>query len=259
MANLSKWKQFIVEDYIPSSSTEEHNISFIQQHEMFDRESAERFVQEVNKDSVWLKDFKLKSVIGAGVQGRVYSFEDANFVIKIFRSDMFFDRDIERIDDIIKQMFGGSASLEDMHYFDSGVVSDFYLESGENIKNVHYIIMPKIELVKDTPEFKSNRRNNQQFFTNIQSFATNNATRELTFADAADFKEKFLKYLETISEDPNPQRSFLNFAVNFDFPKKADAYLNAAYRAYTQGGIDLHSGNIGFFPTNPNIFFYFDM
>ena len=57
--NSDKWKQFILEEYIPSSSIEEHNISFIQERENIDRESAERFVQEVSKDSVWLKDYKI--------------------------------------------------------------------------------------------------------------------------------------------------------------------------------------------------------
>lgn len=256
--NSDKWKQFILEEYIPSSSIEEHNISFIQERENIDRESAERFVQEVSKDSVWLKDYKIEQIIGFGVQGRVYGFENENFVLKIFKSDMFFQRDMNRVEKIMAQMFGKEGSLEDMHYFDVGTVSGLYTMDGAEIK-LSYIIMPKINLVKDTPEFKSNKRNNQQFFTNIQGFATDNATREITFSDATDFKEQFLKYIKKISEDPNPQRSFINFAINFDFPKKADAYLNAAYRAYTQGGFDLHSGNIGFFPTSPDKFFYFDM
>ncbi len=257
MTNLSKWKQFILEDYIPSSSTEEHNIIFLQKNENFDRESAEKFVQEVNKNSVWLKDFKINHMIGVGVQGRVYDFVDANFVMKIFSSDMAFERDIERSKAMIDQMFGGSASLEDMHYFDVGEVSELYINDEE--KNIYYMIMPKIELVKNTPEFKSNKRNNEHFFRNIAAFAQTSIMEERTFADAAQFKESFLKFLEKISEEGDPQKSWLNFSINFDFPKKADAYLNAAYRAYTQGGLDLHSGNIGFFPTNPDKFFYFDM
>ena len=81
-----------------------------------------------------LDQVKIIQRIGAGAFGKVYEIE-GNRALKLFSSSVDIDKDIERYESIMDQVYKGKASLEDMHYFDFGKLG----ESG-----LYYAIMPKI-------------------------------------------------------------------------------------------------------------------
>lgn len=193
---------------------------------------------------------KIDKPIGAGGYGEVFSLINSNKILKIFYlGDMYLHNgksDIERIEIIEKQLFSGDASLEDMHYFDSGHIYD----------NVYYAIMPKIIPFEKSPYYQ---------LSDVVA-AIPQAITDAAFSDNLDmdsyqkFKRQVMLYL---MNNIGPIKRLKKKGLLKDFllyKSLIDDLIKAGYRAYILfGGVDLHAGNLGYLPQKPGLFFYYDM
>ena len=194
--------------------------------------------------------------IGSGVFGAAFLLSNG-MVMKIMRS--LSDRDQKRFDDISNQVFGGSASLDDMHYFDHGVL----LPATRISDKLFYVVMPRIIPFMDSRDYAENPELFDLFsshcledlpsYEDLISLARNKDFAE--FADAA------------------LNMFFQNLSADFDVIKVSDLQkqtfaligiirriLFAAMIAIAHyDGKDLHLGNLGHFPQKPDRFFFFDM
>lgn len=206
-----------------------------------------------------LDEIRITQKIGKGIHGIVYSTSDDR-AIKFFYDSESYNNDMERYKNIADQVFKGKASLEDMHYFESGVLG----KSG-----LSYVLMPKIvplekaDFYKANPIFKSvalaNKRNvayeikkgNEKSLKNFDEYKKGviNFAKQIYSGNVSfgfDYDDETLK--KSFEQSYNEYKDII------------DKIIQAGFRAYNKfGGTDIHQGNIGFFAQKPDQLFYYDM
>ena len=193
-----------------------------------------------------LDQVKIIQRIGAGAFGKVYEIE-GNRALKLFSSSVDIDKDIERYESIMDQVYKGKASLEDMHYFDFGKLG----ESG-----LYYAIMPKIVPLEATDFY------NQEPIFRAVATGNKHAAQKGGANDYERFKSLVLdsaslNYFSLKNKIPTTLSFQQALNKNQD---KVEKIIQAGFRAYTEfSGTDLNQGNIGFIPQKPDTYFYFDM
>jgi len=182
-----------------------------------------------------LSEVEIIKNIGSGYFGQVFSLSNGR-ALKIFRSGVNLQKDVDRMNLVISQVYGGSASLEDMHYFEHGKIgrSSFF-----------YAVMPRI-----IPLSKLDYQYTDKLVDVADNVKFNYRYVNSTSTSLEEFKQLVMRFVSAPKiEVDRPE-----------FQAKADAIIKAGYRAIKQfGGEDLHGGNIGFLPQKPEVFFYYDM
>lgn len=194
--------------------------------------------EEDVKSVTFLDKFKIGKFLGEGAFGKVFELERTNFVIKIFKDSVDLQKDMERYQKVEDQLFGGTASVEDMHYFESGVIG----KDRRSSIDIYYAVMPKIVPLTKGHEYQKHEAAYKEIFK-----ALRDAARYDRFSE-----DELLLYLEK------------NVPISLQaFPRD---YILKIVKAYVRardvfGGRDLHGGNIGYFPFSKDtqFFFYYDM
>lgn len=203
-------------------------------------------LEDIQKPNI-LDDVKIIEKLGKGAFGIVYSLEDGR-ALKVFSSSVDVNKDIERYEKIIDQVYKGEASLEDMHVFDYGKIGD---------SRYYYVLMPKIVPLSSTNAFDESA-----IFAAISISNKKVATLGL-IDNFDDFKKNVL--LQSALVYTMQKNKYANSNLSFDqaylkYKDIVDKIIQAGWRAYSEfGGTDIHLGNIGFFPQKPDQFFYYDM
>ena len=213
--------------------------------------------------SDFLSKHMLNRMIGSGVYGRVFSFEDSDLILKIFsRSGI---GEVERMQKISDDMWAGKNVSGNMHYFDVGVAGH---DARHKHINMFYTIMPEIKTFESTPLF-----NKYSVFFEALEFnlrhALNTQEQELVsirknwhelsafITHSVDSDRDYYSPSSTAEQKYENKKEFKEaLTVNKSVVMKI---LDAMIRAHKQGGDDLHFGNLGFFTQQPDKLFFFDM
>lgn len=201
---------------------------------------------ELSKPNI-LDDVKIVKQLGKGAFGTVYELEDGR-AFKVFSSGVDVDKDLERYEKIMDQLYKGQASLEDMHIFDYGKLGE---------TNYYYAVMPKIIPLNSTDIFK------ESAIFHAVAKANKEIAQRGRKVDYETFKRLVLSeagtfYVQAKDKYGNSNLSFQQ-AYN-TYSDIVDRIIKAGWRAFSEfGGTDIHSGNIGSFPNDPENYFYFDM
>lgn len=196
------------------------------------------------KDKNILDDVKLTGYIGGGVYGKVFKTSDDQ-ALKIFMDSVSLQKDLQRMSKVVDEVYQGSASLSDMHYFDYGQLgtSPYY-----------YALMPLIVPLEKAPFFDLSPVFSEA--VNASYDAVGYFRYRSNTPGYTEFKDQVLQAL------PNLVASYGQDGLD-DINRYKDtinAIIYAAYRASTEyKGTDLHSGNIGYFAQKPDKFFFYDM
>ena len=201
---------------------------------------------ELSKPNI-LDDVKIVKQLGKGAFGTVYELEDGR-AFKVFSSGVDVDKDLERYEKIMDQLYKGQASLEDMHIFDYGKLGE---------TNYYYAVMPKIIPLNSTDIFKESAIFHAVAKANKEIAQRGRKVDYETFKRLA-LSEAGTFYVQAKDKYGNSNLSFQQ-AYN-TYSDIVDKIIKAGWRAYSEfGGTDIHSGNIGSFPNDPENYFYFDM
>ena len=203
-------------------------------------------LNELTKPNI-LDDVKIVKQLGKGAFGTVYELEDGR-AFKVFSSGVDVDKDLERYEKIMDQLYKGQASLEDMHIFDYGKLGE---------TNYYYAVMPKIIPLNSTDIFKESAIFHAVAKANKEIAQRGRKVDYETFKRLA-LSEAGTFYVQAKDKYGNSNLSFQQ-AYN-TYSDIVDKIIKAGWRAYSEfGGTDIHSGNIGSFPNDPQNYFYFDM
>ena len=203
-------------------------------------------LNELTKPNI-LDDVKIVKQLGKGAFGTVYELEDGR-AFKVFSSGVDVDKDLERYEKIMDQLYKGQASLEDMHIFDYGKLGE---------TNYYYAVMPKIIPLNSTDIFKESAIFHAVAKANKEIAQRGRKVDYETFKRLA-LSEAGTFYVQAKDKYGNSNLSFQQaYNTHSDI---VDKIIKAGWRAYSEfGGTDIHSGNIGSFPNDPENYFYFDM
>jgi len=207
-----------------------------------------------------LKQVTLGEEVGSGAFGTVYDLVGQGRVMKVFESGVNLQDDVDRMQSIITQVYGGFASLEDMHYFDYGKLG----ESG-----LFYSIMPKIIPFRDF--FSQERFGSwgKEYFLDLAS--ANKITAKMLSGNSygsydSDGNDKIIvrrdaTYPEFRGRIYHQMGKFGHTKAQINkYRETTNAIIKAGYEAFSRwGGTDLHGGNLGFLAQKPDVFFYYDM
>jgi len=168
-------------------------------------------------------EIRIGSLLGQGAYGKVYDLPDINKVLKVFRDGVHLNKDLKRMGEVVEAVYGGTASLEDMHYFDYGKIKEG--TGGED--GLYYAIMPKI-IPLESSDVISGRGDSLQ------------------------------QLLDRIDDGANPDH--LGYYRRIFGDEVVDRVVDAYKRAKSRfGGTDLHAGNLGFLPQKPDTYVFYDM
>jgi len=222
-----------------TSQNKEDNLKLINAH-FYSDPVEESKVQGKNI----LDDVKLTEYIGGGVFGKVFKTSD-NQALKIFMDSVSLKKDLDRMSKVVDEVYQGSASLSDMHYFDYGQLGT---------SGYYYALMPLIVPLESAPFF-----NLSHVFVEAVNAAYDTVGHFRYRGNNpgyTDFKDAVLRELRNLM-------SYYGQEALDDVDRYKDtinAIIHAAYRASTEyQGTDLHSGNIGYFAQKPDKFFFYDM
>lgn len=222
-----------------TSKNKEDNLKLINAH-FYSDPVEESKVQGKNI----LDDIKLTEYIGGGVYGKVFKTSD-NQALKIFMDSVSLQKDLDRMSKVVDEVYQGSASLSDMHYFDYGQLGT---------SSYYYALMPLIVPLESAPFFNLSHvfvEAVNAAYDTVGHFRYRGNTPGYT-----DFKDATLRELRNLM-------SYYGQEALDDVDRYKDtinAIIHAAYRASTEyKGTDLHSGNIGYFAQKPDKFFFYDM
>jgi len=194
-----------------------------------------------------LRQVTIGKIIGAGAYGTVYDLVGQDRVMKIFEDGVDLERDTDRMEDVIEQVYGGTASLEDMHYFEQGQLG----ESG-----LYYAIMPKIIPYSSFFTEKKFGTRGRRYFMDLA--ACNKRTvwnvTSVLGRDTISFPEFRGRVFHEMKGYGHSQSEIRKY---YD---TSNAIIRAGYNAFSKWhGTDLHGGNLGFIAQKPEVFFYYDM
>ena len=222
-----------------TSQNKEDNLKLINAH-FYSDPVEESKVQGKNI----LDDVKLTEYIGGGVFGKVFKTSDDQ-ALKIFMDSVSLHKDLDRMSKVVDEVYQGSASLSDMHYFDYGQLGT---------SGYYYALMPLIVPLESAPFF-----NLSHVFVEAVNAAYDTVGHFRYRGNNpgyTDFKDAVLRELRNLM-------SYYGQEALDDVDRYKDtinAIIHAAYRASTEyQGTDLHSGNIGYFAQKPDKFFFYDM
>jgi len=239
---LNEWKQYINEQ---ENTLFDKNMAVLKKAYMHDPDID---VKEITPENgKILTQIELGNFVGQGGYGKVYSIADSNMVIKFFESGIDWEHDVHRMKKISDEIFSGKASVGKMHYFETG-------DAGP----LHYVIMPRIIPFERSITYQQD----PELFNDVSeamSMAIYNGA-----SSYADFRDKFYKELSITIKD---WAKFKGERYVDEYIKRLNTLdetihklLRIVYKAATEeGGMDLHLGNLGFFPQKPDDWFFFDM
>jgi len=225
---LKIWKEHLEQDKL---SNIKHNVRSL--------EKVWINIETPPDDSI-LSQIRIGNFIGEGCCGKIFEIEGQDRVIKLSTSEQ--EHDVKRYYKIMDQMFSGTASIEDMHYFDYGKIhgADYY-----------YLIMPKIIPIENALFYEK-----EPLFEFLIDFSGAIA-RRYEDLDIPSY-QVFRLHVENRLIGRYGEGTVGVFLENYE--ETIEKILRAAYRAFSLlDGVDLHSGNIGYLPQNPSIFFFYDM
>jgi len=237
-----EWQKFISK---PSDGFLEHNIKNILKIAPYILEygAGTTLAGDLRAAKI-LHQIKLGDKIGSGAFGYVFEIDGSNKVIKI--SGDARTNDEERYCNMMDQMFAGTASLEDMHFFDYGSLGD----SGLN-----YLIMPMVVPLTKSPIY--NKTKVLFYVAGGIAWVTITLSARNAKPSYQDYEDRVLDKAFSLALTPPTSVKEEEFEL---YGKIIHSMIRAGYRAYTVfGGTDLHIGNIGYLPQKPDILFYFDM
>ena len=179
--------------------------------------------------------YKIESKLGEGAFGTVYKFQGVNRAIKIFDSSISLQKDLDRFKQIEDDLFSGKGVITDMPYFESGRLgkSDYY-----------YAVMPTIVPIQNTNWYRLNDLFWERVIDQIEKLVESSTKQQPLQRYVSSGLEKFLEKERISAKDKEYAYLIMK------------AFLEAKIK---WKGTDLHSGNIGFLPQSPDIFFFFDM
>lgn len=229
---------FITDEYIkpvlnsiPSRDAEtlKYNLEFIKNNTNFNIDP-----KSVSKQN-WLRKYKIKELIGHGAFGFVFSFENENFVIKIYSSFGNGKKELRRYAKMAKRAFTGASTLSELHIYDYGKLKD---DNGE----ISFAIMPR--LIPDEAKYRNSL--NKDLILVIKHVSS----RLIIFDPNKRFRINLKHFLDMLE----------HYLKTRQFNSLEMSYITAAYRAVKYyGGKDLHPGNIGHFAGHEDKPFFFDM
>lgn len=194
------------------------------------------------EDPTILDEVKLVGYVGGGAYGKVFKTSDDR-ALKIFQDSVSLDKDLKRMSSVTEEVYQGTASLEDMHYFDKGKLGN---------SPYYYALMPLIVPIEKAPFF-----NTSPVFEEAVSSSYDTAgyfRRGGGTYDYQDFKDQVVKSMKSYLKNPEHLQDMDTYKDTID------KIIRASYRASVKfGGTDLHAGNIGYLAQKPDKFFFFDM
>lgn len=242
---LKEWKNFLKENTQPDDLFQKNKKKVEEAFRHF-------FLTLTPENSKILTEIEIGDEIGSGAFGKVFNIKNSSLVIKLFVYGVDEEADIKRIKDSADKIFAGSATLDNMHYFEFGKI-------GAAVK---YAIMPRIIPFEKSITYKLN----PQLFLQVSEAL--HETLDYEIQSYADFRDKFydllaegldseLQYTPS-SERETHKEKFLSELDEFD--ETIHKILRITHKTYLEhGGTDLHLGNLGFFAQKPDDWFYFDM
>lgn len=192
------------------------------------------------QDAPILSRIRIGDLIGSGVHGKVFRLS-GGMMIKFFEDGVGgIDSELRRMRKIVDDVFGGkkSAPRGHMHFFDCGKVF-----SHAGAPNLFYAIMPEIIPFDQSQIYKIDREFFDYLFGRV--------------IDLVEFSDSYASFYYDVMADIEDE----------GYQDKARIYrsvirsvVRAAYIAkYRWGGSDFHEGNLGYFPQQPDKYFFFDM
>ena len=241
---LKEWKQYINENH---NDLFEKNIDTLNQHYTYIPEIIAELTPENSKI---LTQIEIGEQIGHGGFGQVFSIVGSNLVIKFFLEGIEWEVDLHRMKKISDEIFSGKASMGKMHYFEAGDCGD----------SLHYVVMPRIIPFERSITYEQDR----SLFNDVSSALSETANG--FFKTYADFRDEFYKQMSLIIKDEiRYNKDDKDFANKYLERMNAlddtiHKILRITYKTMKEeGGIDLHLGNMGFFPQKPDDWFFFDI
>jgi hypothetical protein len=220
--------------YKKGQDTRDENIDMIKHYYQIDP-------SDFNVPTI-LDEVKLVGYVGGGAYGKVFKTSDDR-ALKIFQDSVSLDKDLKRMSSVTEEVYQGTASLEDMHYFDKGKLGN---------SPYYYALMPLIVPIEKAPFFSTSPVFEEAVssgYDTARYFRNYGATY-----DYQDFKDKVLENMKAYLTSPKGLQDMDTYKNTID------KIIRAAYRASVKfGGTDLHAGNIGYLAQKPDVFFYFDM
>lgn len=217
-----------------------YNIAMIQQNQNFKYgafDISEYNLSKIPKDHI-LRTDKITTVADSGQMSTVLFFDSKpNVVLKMFNSGVRIVNDIKRIKKMIKKVWSGSATMDDMHYFEL-ISIPYKKDLNDKFSNLHMALMPKIVPLEGS---EIERQNPGMLVRIVNTYNMMKGLPDLTFK----------KFKATAID------RYSEYDMNSEFCNKV---MLAMWRARIEHkGMDFNTGNIGYFAARPDKFFYFDM
>ena len=232
----------------PSSEQRKNNLFILKQFLFFDEF---RRLSKMPADSTILDEIELVNYLGGGAFGKVFETKDGH-AFKIFSDGVDLESDMKRMDKVLDQVYKGSASLEDMHYFDKGEIGN---------SGMYYAIMPVVIPLTRAPFVMDD-----PVLSDLIDLIAIQCKRTARYFHAmknqgTQINDSYERYRNQVFIAANYEVKSQGLEESFKkYQGTLEKVIKAAYRAYSQfGGIDLHAGNLGYFRSNPDVFFYYDM
>jgi hypothetical protein len=187
-----------------------------------------------------LRTEKITRAADNGQMSTVLFFDSKpNVVLKMFNNGVRINNDIKRIKKMIRRVYSGSASMDDMHYFELISIPD-KTHPDNKFAALHMALMPKI-VPLDGSEIERHPDNIGKLIKIANVYNLLKGQPGLTFKS---FKTRVLN-------------QYSNYDMNNEFCNKI---MLAMWRARMEHkGMDFNTGNIGYFAARPDKFFFFDM
>lgn len=225
-----------------NTSILKYNITMIQQKQQFKYGSfdiSEYDLSKIPKDHI-LRTDKITRIADSGQMSTVVFFDSKpTVVLKLFNNGVRILNDIKRIKKMIKKVWSGSATMDDMHYFEL-ISIPYKRDSGDKFMNLHMALMPKIVPLEGS-EIEHFPENRGKLIKICNVYNMMKGLPDLTFKM---FKARVLE-------------RYKEYNMNNEFCNKV---MLAMWRARIEHkGMDFNTGNIGYFAERPDKFFFFDM
>lgn len=219
-----------------------------------DMESKESYALDSVPSHSYIRNHLIGDRIGDGSYGTVFSFKDnPNLVAKIFKGSFREANDVERMENSINDVFSGSASLEEMPYFELIKIeakSDAYYA-----EDVYISVMPKIITFDQTDEYNKKESSYDHLFFKIRSALI--SKKNINYDDLKDLL--IFNFDMDKSYDNDPMYSSLINALKDENSVETRVVKACLHAREKHRGIDFKADNMGFLRQKPDIYFFFDM